>query len=256
MNAEKRRDIIKFWSIIGFSLSIFTIIFIILFLSKEMKKVGPEIDKIKAYKSFCSINKVAEKEEEEIERELEDIEIWHYEDMIYPDEYNIYENTSLSICTDGSGKLHGDKNHLNTTAYFIRDKKGNPVYLNSDKVHYVVGHYNNKEYSLGDFAIVVDLETNKYVYAIVGEYVGTKEKDNNCREVSYSTAIDLGHKYVHGNRGTKEGKYLIFVFPNTSKKWSSMKELENNYIHDIEEYLRKGDFSIETFLERNEYLRW
>jgi RHS repeat-associated protein len=147
-------------------------------------------------------------------------------------EKKVYDNKSnsisksfgtLKIDTDGSGPIHPeDKHQQSTTALTL----GNDGYLNADVNHYVVRpnpKLNNSIVEKGDLAVVIDHKTNRYVLAIVGD-VGDED---SWHEVSISVAWDLGYRNITGNRSLVgyDNQFEIIYFPSTAEKWYSVESL-------------------------------
>lgn len=130
-------------------------------------------------------------------------------------QYESHAFTQMAICTDGGEDSFNSNSHQNMTAYSIDGK-----YMDPTLVRYVVAPVGYKGVSNGDLALVLDLETGRSVYAIVGDR-GPRGKHN---EVSLRVAWDLGYEWADGSRGPK-GDFLILYFPNTKITWNSVDEL-------------------------------
>ena len=143
-----------------------------------------------------------------------------------PSNSESYTFVQMAICTDGGTDPHGSSTHNPATAYSIGGEYMDPV-----KVHYVVAPLGFNGVRNGDFAVVIDHDTGKYVYAIVGERGPRAPRDGYFSEVSLSVAWDLGYTWADGGSGPR-GNFETIIFPGTARTWSSVDEL----VRDLDRY--------------------
>lgn len=112
--------------------------------------------------------------------------------------------SNLDVCTDGTGKSHGDKSHLDQTAY-------SPS-LNADRDPYVVVPPQVRgavaPTVMGCKARVTRISTKKIEEAVCGE-IGPSDKTGEC-------AIVLAKKLnpaVSANVGDSKKDYLYELWP-------------------------------------------
>jgi hypothetical protein len=135
----------------------------------------------------------------------------------------VYTKTDLDVCTDGSGKSHGDRHHLNHTA--SRYNRGKGDYLNADKTSYLVLPPQAFKKLGVSGAQTGDLAMLKYgdrmVPAIIGE-VGPPDK---MGEASISAVRELtGNSNVSPNHGRIPGGVETIIFPGSGKGRTWTKE--------------------------------
>ena len=78
----------------------------------------------------------------------------------------------------------------------------------------VIPTNHSNDSKLGDVAVLIDNNTGKYVFCIVGD----KGPKNQYREVSVSAAKKLGYKDASGISGPS-GDFTFIIFPNSKIDW-------------------------------------